>query len=154
MFCINKSGVLKMMLFELPVNAKKNYMHVFDDSECITLFEKYDSFLTRYLLCSIEGTVRGGLCYYPILKIGKKILAGSDLLDMPPTELIKNPKIEWVRSKQILEEYMGVDIVEEMERRLLRFSLKFALDNKIAYFLPNKYAPKRERVYITKEMIF
>ncbi len=143
-----------MMLFELPVNAKKNYMHVFEDSECITLFEKYDSFLTRYLLCSIKGIARGGLCFYPILKKGKKILSGSDFEDIPPLRLLSNPKIEWVRSKIIFDGYIASKISEEMEARLLHFSLKFALDNNVRYFLPNKYSPKRDRIYITRAMVF
>lgn len=83
-----------MMIFELPINAKKHYKHVFDDSVCLALFRKYDSFLTRYILCSIDGVVIGGICYYPTLKIGKRILSGKDLYDRAPLDILKHPKMD------------------------------------------------------------
>jgi hypothetical protein len=137
-----------MMIFELPVNAKKHYKHVFEGSVCLALFRKHDSFLTRYILCSIDGEVIGGICYYPTLKIGKKILSGKEFDDWAPLDILKHPKINWVRSS-IMDETLHDDVKREVEERLLATSLKFARDNKIDFFLPYKFAPKRDRIYVT-----
>lgn len=108
-----------MMVFELPLNAKKSYMHVFEGSKVMELFEKYDSYLTRYILCSIEGVVIGGICYYQTLKIGKKILSGKALEDIPPTNILNHKKMEWVRSEILLGGISCNERGQEVEKRLL-----------------------------------